>query len=614
MKHIDRSSMLAVVVALLWSTQAASEDAQQLLPQATNLQQAVQKAISSNPEVQAAWHLFEASADEERVAEGRYLPKIDLNAGAGTQSNQQKGAGSTSYDRNSMGISLTQMIFDGFATKSEVSRLNYTRLARYYDFMHTSSNIALEATSFYEQVLKYRDLVRLASENFVQHKKLYDAVVQKVQAGVARGVDLEQATGRLALAESNLLTEATNLHDMSAKYQNIVGELPSEDLDSEALPVEGLPANIQDALRAAYQGNPEFNAVIEQVLAATAELEGRNAPFLPKLELRASHDVGDNVGGIQGREYDQVVELVASYNLFNGGSDSAAKDQFRERLSFARQNRDKICTNIRQELSVAYNDIQQLTEKLRYLNQHQLSISKAREAYRAQFDIGQRTLLDLLDTENEYFQAKRNYVIAQYDLIIAQARSLHQTGQLLTALKVQREQLPSLQELRQDRDLMQNNEFACPAEAVQPVTIDKQALLASYAPAVTQPPVASTSTTDIKLVCRDVNQQVNQWVDAWSRRDVTGYLQNYAPNFTIPNMTHQAWVDLRTQRIQQAKGIQVSVENLHSQQVGNRMEATFTQLYRNQTYTDRVEKALVFDNVGGKCRIVEEFVRQGRLY
>lgn len=607
MKRSSKVYSLALLVGIAWTCHAQEE--QQLLKPASNLQQAAQKAIALNPEVQAAWHLFQSSTEEERVAEGRFLPKVDLTGGLGNQSNQIKGSGAVDYERQTMGLSLSQMVFDGFATSSEVSRLSYTRLARYYDFMQASSNIAMDAVTYYENILKYRELVRLASENYLQHKKLYDAIVQKVQAGVSRGVDLELATGRLALAESNLLTEATNLHSMSAKYQNVVGELPREDLDNEGMPITGLPTNVQEALRLAFEGNYQFNSAIEQVLAATSELEARNAPFLPKVELRARNDVGTNVGGIQGRESDRVVELVASYNLFNGGSDTAAKNQFRERLSVARENRDKVCRNVRQELSIAYNDIQQLTDKLKFLNQHQLSIAKAREAYKAQFDIGQRTLLDLLDTENEYFQAKRNYTIAKHDVSIARAQTLNNTGNLLTELKVQREKLPSVQQLRQDRDLTKNHDLACPAETVTQSFIDKNALLASLnvAPVV---PVQS-----LAVVCSDLDTRVKEWADAWRKQDVQKYLSFYSFDYPPLGMSRNQWTNLRSERVTKpTRGIKLEVSNIQSKQVGNRMEAVFDQFYDNKTYSDTMKKRLVFNNVGGKCLIVDETAVKGRLY
>jgi adhesin transport system outer membrane protein len=315
---------------------------------------------------------------------------------------------------------------------------------------------------------------------------------------------------------------------------------------------------------------------------------------------------------------DRVVEMVASYNLFNGGSDKAAQNQFRERLSAARENKDKVCRVIRQDVAVSYNDIKQLTERLTYLNQHQLSMSKTREVYKSQFDIGQRSLLDLLNTENEYFQAKRSYVVAKHDLQMARARTLHHSGSLLTELKIQREKLPNIRELRQVRDLTKNQDLACPADVVEPMTIDKAMLMAATLSAVT--PVQTGTPTEVKasdanLVCADVTGQVNQWAVAWSNKDVDGYLSHYAPNYKASGMTRVQWVDLRTNRIKNAaNGITVSVKDLRIMQAGNLTKATFNQVYDNQTYKDQVEKTLVFDNVGGKCRIVEEKVSKGRLY
>lgn len=608
-------TFVSILFCSVTSSATVATEQTNLTP-AKNLQQATQKAISQNPEVQAAWHIFQASAYEERVVEGRYLPKVDLTGGAGNQSNQTLGNRVNDYTRESVGVSLTQLVFDGFATSSEIARLSHTRLARYYDFMQASSAIASETVTYYENVLKFRELVRFASENYVQHKKLYDAIIQKVQAGVARGVDLELATGRLALAESNLLTEATNLHDMSARYQNLVGELPHVDLETEGLGENTIPASIQSVIQLAFESSPQFNSVIEQVLGATSELEGRNAAFLPKLELRASQNAGTNVNGIQGRDFDKVIELVATYNLFNGGSDVATKNQYTERLNFVRDNRDKICRNIRQELSVSYNDINQLNEKIGYLNQHQLSISKAREAYKAQFDIGQRTLLDLLDTENEYFQAKRNYTIAKHDLATAKARTLHYMGGLLTALKIQREALPSVQQLRQNRDLGKNFGLACPSEVAEPMTIDKAMLMASsVTPALVMSRPAVVSVPDIKLVCNNVNTQVDQWLSTWINQDARGYFSLYSPSFTSDGMTRDEWIKMRTKRITNPnKGILLSISDLRSEQVDNRIIAKFNQVYDNRTYKDRVEKTLVFDNIDGKCRIVEEKVRKGRLY
>jgi adhesin transport system outer membrane protein len=118
---------------------------------------------------------------------------------------------------------------------------------------------------------------------------------------------------------------------------------------------------------------------------------------------------------------------------------------------------------VRQTTQIAYNDAQRLREQLNYLNQHRLSIDRVRGAYQQQFDIGQRTLLDVLDSENEYFEASRAYANAQYDITLADARTLAATGQLMQSLEIMRDDMPTLAELG-------NNGVAITPEILCPVT------------------------------------------------------------------------------------------------------------------------------------------------
>ncbi|MBR0567711.1 TolC family outer membrane protein [Azoarcus sp. L1K30] len=442
------------------------------------LRDAARKAVVSNPEVQARWHAFLAASADQDAARGAYLPQVDLSTGIGRESQKRPGASTAYYTHGNTTLSLNQMVYDGFYTRSEVSRLGYTRLARYYEIVDASESAALEAVRAFADVQRYRDLVRLAKQNYVEHKQVYDQIAERAGAGVGRRVDLEQATGRLALAESNLLTEVSNLHDVSSRYQRIVGELPADSLPAmgDRLGADGVPASIGDALREAFNSSPALNAAVESVRAGQASIETRRAAYQPRVDLRASQAYDRNLNNLDGHSRDGVVEVVLSYNLFRGGADDARLRQAAESLNQAKDLREKACRDLRQTLAIAYNDVQRLQEQLRYLDQHQLSIEKAREAYRRQFDIGQRTLLDLLDTENEYFQARRAYTNATYDRITAEARTLAGMGHLMRALEVAREDLPTASELGQDRNGVDVAEM-CPADAPSPLQIDKAALL-----------------------------------------------------------------------------------------------------------------------------------------
>jgi len=470
MKSIRSLISVAVMAALPMIAAAQLPD---------QLTDAARKAVVFNPEVQARWNAFRAADAERDVAKGGYLPQVDLLAGVGRERSSEPGQVTDSYSRRGATLSLNQMVYDGFFTRNQVLRLGHARLTRYYELLEASESAALEAVRAYADVQRYRDLVVLAKQNYVEHKQVYDQIAERASAGVGRRVDLEQAAGRLALAESNLLTEASNLHDVSARYLRIVGEMPADVLSAfpEKVSSSSLPASVGDALSTALNTSPSMNAVVESVLAGQADVESRRAANHPRIDFRARQSIDHNLDGVDGRSREGVVELVLSYNLFRGGSDQARIRQAAEELNVARDLREKVCRDLRQTLTIAYNDVQRLQEQLRYLDQHQLSIEKAREAYRAQFDIGQRTLLDLLDTENEYFQARRAYVNARYDQGIAQARSLAGMGRLTQALEVSRNELPSPTELGQERSGIDPADL-CPATAPVPQAIDKDALFA----------------------------------------------------------------------------------------------------------------------------------------
>lgn len=443
------------------------------------LRDAARKAVVTNPEVQARWHAFQAAAAEQDAARGGYLPQVDLSAGVGRESQKRPSTSTDYFTHGNTTLSLNQMVYDGFFTRSEVSRLGYARLARYYEIVDASESAALEAVRAYSDVLRYRDLVTLAKQNYVEHKQVSDQIGERAGAGVGRRVDLEQATGRLALAESNLLTEVSNLYDVSSRYQRIVGELPGERMPApgDTLSSTGVPPTVGGALREAFVSSPALNAAVENVRAGQAAIDARRAAYQPRVDLRARQALDHNLDGLDGRSRDGVVELVMTYNLFRGGSDSARVRQAAESHNQAKDLREKACRDLRQTLSIAYNDVHRLEEQLRYLDQHQLSIEKAREAYRRQFDIGQRTLLDLLDTENEYFQARRAYTNARYDRLTAEARTLAGMGHLMRTLDVAREDLPSAADAGQDRSGIDPADL-CPADAPSPLQIDKAALLA----------------------------------------------------------------------------------------------------------------------------------------
>lgn len=580
--------------------------------QIQTLKDAAQQAILSNPEVLARWHNFQAAGSEREVASGAYLPSVNLGAGVGRDQNENR-LGKTDFNRNSTILSLNQMLYDGFSTRNEVKRLDHTRLVRLFELYDSTESTALEVVRAYSDMLRYRKLTSLAEDNYVRHRTVFEQVQRKAQAGVGRRVDLEQISGRVALAEANLLTETSNLHDVSARFQRLVGNKPSKDFENPALLIKDMPSDISAALSAANKRHPTLLAAIENIRSVESSLNAKRSAYQPRVDFRARAERGNNIDSISGRTNNNTAEVVMSWNLFNGGSDHARVRQSADLLNLARDQRDKACRDVRQTLVIAYNDTRKLTEQLTYLDQHQLSIEKARDAYRQQFDIGQRSLLDLLDTENELFQAKRSFTNSEYDLLLAYARTHAGMGTLYSALGLTRQDvgsLPNMNSQDDKADISQN----CPLEAPDLYLVDKEILNARANEQIGQQPVTNTPSSQKSIPVANeasgssrtaVLNALKTWRAAWVSMNPQAYFDLYAKSYT----SRESWKAARKARLLGAQKISLDLSDIKvSMQDAKHFTTSFHQDYHSSTYQDILEKTLHWEEIGGTWLIVNETV------
>lgn len=580
--------------------------------QVATLKDAAQKAVLSNPEVLQRLHAYKATQGERDVAFGGYFPRLDLTASKGRDSRNDPQVRSD-FTRQSTTLVLTQMLYDGFSTRNEVKRFDHAVAVRLFELHDASEIVALEAARAYIDVQRYRRLVTLAEEYYVRHRSVFDQIQRKVQAGVGRRVDLEQATGRLALAESNLLVETSNLHDVSARYLRVIGEQPAKQLEPIVPLAKDIPKDMASALTIAQRSNPALLAAIENVRSAQSAAKVTNAAYQPRFDLRLRRDSGQNLNGFIGQHDSSTAEVVMTWNLFNGFSDTSRSRQFTEQHNVARDLRDKTCRDIRQTTAIAYNDTRKLTEQLGYLDQHQLAIEKARDAYRKQFDIGQRTLLDLLDSENELFQAKRTYSNAEYDLAVAYVRTYASLGKLLTALGLSKSGDPLPEPWSAGEDAPDR----CPPDNPLLYVADKETLnlralelAKESAPAYPQPN-AAPAAPEISLD-RAVIEALKAWSLAWSGRNVQAYLDSYAPGFLpADGGTRAAWEAKRKNILSRAGEISLEIKNIQFVITdATHASTTFNQAYRSGQYQDLTRKTLEWELIGGRWLIVKEIAEK----
>jgi adhesin transport system outer membrane protein len=598
---------------------------------ASPVAQAVQQAIEGNPEVAAKFNAFRASNDEIDVARGAWRPHLDATADAGrrTYENTQTVPRDPHFFQSGARLELSQLLWDGLATRNEVDRLSHAKLLRYFEFLDATEQFGMEAAKAYYDVVRYRKLVQLAEDNYIQHKYSFDQVHSRVNAGVGRGVDLEQVVARVALAQSNLVTERANLHDVTERYVRIVGSLPPADNVGAASMLNPLPASEQDAMQAAALQSPAVAGAVENLRAARSAVAARKSPFQPRVEARLRAAGGHNLDGQLYERRDAGAEVALTWNIFNGGADSARERQYANLLSQAENDRDKACNDVRQTAAIAFNDVRKLNEQLGYLDRNVISIQKARDAYRQQFDIGQRSLLDLLNSENELYTAKRSYAIAEEDLATAVVRTYAAMGTLVSNLGLRRpQQAQDLAPEARDWGIGGDASARCPLAPIDIggasfAQLDVRAgqmaaargpaaspavLAPAPRPAAPKPaPVAEPATAAPTPLTATATQRLQDWAAAWMSHDTERYLSFYGPGFKPAKGSRERWAEERRRLVGKPGVIEVKISDVHARPIGrDRVETTFQQAYASANFKDSVRKTVVWERIDGEWKIAGE--------
>ena len=400
------------------------------------LSEAIQSTVDNHPELHASVN-DRLSADEDvKVAKGGYLPTVDLIAGYGreqTDSPSTRALGN--HNKETLNYSdaelrLRQMLFDGFNTPNEVARTQATVNSRAYYIQGTAESLALRTVEVYLEVLKRREIVALARNNLQAHERVNDQIKLRSERGVGSTADLDQSEARLALAANNLYTEEVNLADAEANFFSSTGRLPDE-LEQPASVKGEVPENIELARQTVMDNNPYLKSAQADVYAAEKQYEVAKAPFYPRFDLELATSADDNVQGDEGHYNTWRAAVVMNYNLFNGMRDKARLQGAAHKINQSMDIRNNALRVLNENLALAWNAMENARMQTPKARDYADYTARSREAYQQQFSLGQRTLLDLLDSENELFTANRRYTEVRYTEEFSMYRVISAMGELL---------------------------------------------------------------------------------------------------------------------------------------------------------------------------------------
>ncbi len=408
-----------------------------LSAQAMTLEETIADAIINNPEFRAEVKRYDMIQAEVRGAQSGYYPTVDVNAGIGYEEVDNTTINNTGsgLTRREASVRVTQNLFEGFGTQNEVARQQYRLDAQSYYVLSRANDVALSMAEAYIDVLQEQELLKLAQDNMDTHKRILEQIIQRNNAGIGNQVEVDQARARLALAESNYAAAQNNYYDAEARFRRVLGRNPDNILIKPMFNAT-LPADLESATQIALAEHPTLKAANGDIAETRAQYKASDRFNYPRLDLEVEKTFDHNLAGVRGKnEYLQAM-LRVRYNLYRGGRDSAEKRRTIAAYHEATEVRDNTRRQVIENLRYAWNAQTYVEKQLDYIEQHIKLTYDTLTGYRQQFTLGRRSLLDLLNTENEYNSATKNLISSEAALLKAKYRILAGMGHLLPALNI----------------------------------------------------------------------------------------------------------------------------------------------------------------------------------
>ncbi|HHT9692452.1 TPA: TolC family outer membrane protein [Legionella pneumophila] len=420
------------VVAMLTSSYATAD----------TLYEAVQYGMIANPDIllNTAKGLSAKQAIDK--AKGGLYPSIDVTGGFGRQRSINPTSAaiddspSTTLNIVESAVELRQRLFAGGGIINEVKRNQYLTEAQKWKTQGIAEDLALEITKNYFAVLLHERLYAYSIENLKAHKAVFKMIKERATAGITRTAEVDQANARLALAEANKISALADLQEVKINYAKTVGKWP-ENLQVPHVPArKSLPNNLARIIEKGLDNHPTVKSSYADIKEAKAQYDVARAAYYPEVNLVLNSSKNKNLGGLAGPNDSDTVAVRMNYNAFRGGADAARIRETAYQVQEAYETKNRTLLELKETIRLAWNAYVASALRIQPLKQHVTASRKTRTAYQDEFKVGKRTLLDLLDSQNEYYQSQIELARAENDEILSRYRILNGMGCLLKYLNL----------------------------------------------------------------------------------------------------------------------------------------------------------------------------------
>ena len=409
--------------ALVWGFGASAANAETLID-------ALAKAYTTNPTPESARATLRATDEGMAQALSGYRPSLSATGTAASKQQETSNAPGNKIDTTprTLSLNLSQSLFAGGQTAAAVSSSANTISAQRARVKGQEQTILLSAATAYLDVLRDLAVVELNIKNEQVLARHLEATRDRFNVGEITRTDVNVAEARLAGATATRIQSEGTLEASRATYANVVGEAPTG-LEKPTL-VLPLPTSLDEALSMADTDNPAIIAAGYAQKAALNNIDGAKGKLMPSVDLTgaASRSLDTASSNYWANAFEAKVTLTVP--LYQSGSVYSQVRQARQQAAALRMDADQARRDVAAQVRQAWQNLTATRARIDSIETQVLAAETALEGVQREASVGSRTVLDVLDSEQELLDARVNLVKSQRDETVAAMTVLSTVGRL----------------------------------------------------------------------------------------------------------------------------------------------------------------------------------------
>lgn len=405
--------------------------------QSETLEEALAYTYVANPQVLAQRAYLRSVYEKIIQSQSGYKPTIAGEASYGYNYNRNRirpNFFETEDDPYNLGVSAVQPLFSGFETVASVKAAKSQFEAERANLKAVEQNVLMSAATAYMNVIRDMAILKLNQNNEAVLRRQLDYTKDRFRVGELTKTDVAQSEARLAGAVASRIDAEGALKISYATYRQVIGKMPDK-IYEPTVPESKLPQTLAEALEISEKRNPQLMAAQQVAKSALSSIDVAKSGHYPTLDLQGSFLHGKtktnlNGGIFKGQSDTSDVQLVMNIPLYTAGSVASRVRESKHLAGQARINVDTTRREIAQATTQSWEDYQSSVASLKSLEEQVRASELALDGVKREEQAGTRTVLDVLNAEQELLDARVSVVTAKRDQVVAAYQLLASMGMM----------------------------------------------------------------------------------------------------------------------------------------------------------------------------------------